>query len=136
MLRELRADLRERVERLAVERAGLPRDAGVFVKERERRWKRLGLGRVEGGVRGWLGFVNPRRRRKKGAFTLLASLEPDALVAHCSPTRRRRRSKGGTEVLTSRSGESKLTSLLLAFPSTRRLERRYVDRLLPPLDSR
>ncbi|GAA6038685.1 hypothetical protein JCM8097_002344 [Rhodosporidiobolus ruineniae] len=65
MLRDMRAGLHERVEKLAVERAGLPRDAGVFVRERERRWKRLGLGRIEGGVREWLGFFDPRRRRKK-----------------------------------------------------------------------
>ncbi|GAA5884001.1 hypothetical protein JCM6882_002097 [Rhodosporidiobolus microsporus] len=65
LLREMRAQLRERVEAVAVERAGLPRDAGVFVKERERRWKLLGLGRVEEGVAGWLGFFDVRRRRKK-----------------------------------------------------------------------
>ncbi|GAA5869339.1 hypothetical protein JCM8547_008648 [Rhodosporidiobolus lusitaniae] len=65
MLREMRSGLRERVERLAVERAGLPRDAGVFVRQRERRLKVLGLGRLEGGVREWLRFVDPRRRRKK-----------------------------------------------------------------------
>ncbi|GAA5836273.1 hypothetical protein JCM11251_001449 [Rhodosporidiobolus azoricus] len=65
LLREMRSQLRERVEKVAVERAGLPRDATVFVGERERRWKRLGLGRVEEGVVGWLGFFDVRRRRKK-----------------------------------------------------------------------
>ncbi|CDR48796.1 RHTO0S20e01552g1_1 [Rhodotorula toruloides] len=68
LLRSMRADLHSRVEQLAVERAGLPRDAGVFVRERERRWKRMGLGAVEGGLRKWLGFAaffDPRRRRKK-----------------------------------------------------------------------
>uniref|UniRef100_A0A0K3CPL7 BY PROTMAP: gi/472581825/gb/EMS19540.1/ acyltransferase [Rhodosporidium toruloides NP11] n=1 Tax=Rhodotorula toruloides TaxID=5286 RepID=A0A0K3CPL7_RHOTO len=68
LLRSMRADLHARVEQLAVTRAGLPRDAGVFVRERERRWKRMGLGAVEGGLRKWLGFAaffDPRRRRKK-----------------------------------------------------------------------
>ncbi|BGP28020.1 acyltransferase [Rhodotorula toruloides] len=68
LLRSMRADLHSRVDQLAVERAGLPRDAGVFVRERERRWKRMGLGAVEGGLRKWLGFAaffDPRRRRKK-----------------------------------------------------------------------
>ncbi|BGP20615.1 hypothetical protein JCM10213_007151 [Rhodosporidiobolus nylandii] len=68
LLRSMRDQLRERVEKLAVERAGLPRDAGVFVRERERRLKRLGLGRLEDGVAswlGWAGFFDPRRRRKK-----------------------------------------------------------------------
>lgn len=73
LLRTMRASLHARVERLAVERAGLPRDAGVFVRERERRWSRMGLGAVEGGLGRWLGFAaffDPRRRRKKGAFPL------------------------------------------------------------------
>ncbi|GAA5918945.1 hypothetical protein JCM5296_005790 [Sporobolomyces johnsonii] len=65
MLRSMRDGLRERVERVAVGRAGLPRDAGVFVNERERRWDRVGLGRIELGVGGWVGFFDPRRRRKK-----------------------------------------------------------------------
>ncbi|GAA5977167.1 hypothetical protein JCM11641_003864 [Rhodosporidiobolus odoratus] len=65
MLREMRDGLREGVERLAVERAGLPRESGGFVRERERRLRRLGLGRVEEGLRGWVGFFDPRRRRKK-----------------------------------------------------------------------
>ncbi|CEQ41102.1 SPOSA6832_02777, partial [Sporobolomyces salmonicolor] len=65
MLRSMRDGLRERVERVAVDRAGLPRDAGVFVRERERRWDRVGLGRIELGVGGWVGFFDPRRRRKK-----------------------------------------------------------------------
>lgn len=74
LLRSMRADLHSRVEQLAVERAGLPRDAGVFVRERERRWKRMGLGAVEGGLRKWLGFAaffDPRRRRKKGASDIV-----------------------------------------------------------------
>ncbi|GAA6020749.1 hypothetical protein JCM10207_002011 [Rhodosporidiobolus poonsookiae] len=65
MLQTMRESLRVRVERLAVERAGLPKDATVFVRERERRWKRLGLGRLEGGLAQWLGFFDVRRRRKK-----------------------------------------------------------------------
>ncbi|GAA5908504.1 uncharacterized protein JCM6883_005568 [Sporobolomyces salmoneus] len=65
MLRSMRDDLRERVETLAVERAGLPRDAGVFVRSREKRWRAVGLGRLEEGVKEWIGFFDPRRRRKK-----------------------------------------------------------------------
>ncbi|GJN94167.1 hypothetical protein Rhopal_007241-T1 [Rhodotorula paludigena] len=70
LLRSMRADLHARVERLSVERAGLPRDAGVFVQERERRWTRVGLGAVPGSS--WLrrfafdvGYFDVRRRRKK-----------------------------------------------------------------------
>lgn len=67
LLRSMREDLHARVERLAVERAGLPRDAGVFVQERERRWRKLGLGLGLADVLGErLGYFNPRRRRKKG----------------------------------------------------------------------
>ncbi|GAA6059126.1 hypothetical protein JCM10212_003873 [Sporobolomyces blumeae] len=65
LLRSMRDSLRERVERLAVERAGLPGDASVFVTSRERRWARVGLGRLEEGLTGWIGFFDPRRRRKK-----------------------------------------------------------------------
>ncbi|GAA6025795.1 hypothetical protein JCM11491_003228 [Sporobolomyces phaffii] len=65
LLRSMRDSLRERVETLAVDRAGLPRDAKVFVTSRERRWKARGLGRLEEGVAGWVGFFDPRRRRKK-----------------------------------------------------------------------
>lgn len=67
LLRSMREDLHARVEKLAVERAGLPRDAGVFVKERERRWRRLGLGLgLADAIGERLGYFNPRRRRKKG----------------------------------------------------------------------
>lgn len=71
LLREMRDDLRQRVERLAVERAGLPRDAGVFVSERERRWTRLGLSALPGSsfldrFAFDVGFFDVRRRRKKG----------------------------------------------------------------------
>ncbi|GAA5954102.1 hypothetical protein JCM8115_003311 [Rhodotorula mucilaginosa] len=66
LLRSMREDLHARVEKLAVERAGLPRDAGVFVKERERRWRRLGLGLgLADAIGERLGYFNPRRRRKK-----------------------------------------------------------------------
>lgn len=71
MLRSMRDGLRERVEKLAVERAGLPRDASVFVARSEGRWTRRGLGRVAEGLGGWLGFFDPRRRRKKGEFYFL-----------------------------------------------------------------
>lgn len=68
LLRSLREDLHVRVERLAVERAGLPREAGVFVQEREKRWRSLGLGLgVIDALGERLGYFNPRRRRKKGA---------------------------------------------------------------------
>lgn len=69
MLRSMRDELRERVERVAVERAGLPRDASVFVRSRERRWRAVGLGRLEEGVKAWIGFFDPRRRRKKGELS-------------------------------------------------------------------
>ena len=73
LLRSMREDLHARVEKLAVERAGLPRDAGVFVKERERRWRRLGLGLgLADAIGERLGYFNPRRRRKKGDFKDLA----------------------------------------------------------------
>ena len=73
LLRSMREDLHARVEKLAVERAGLPRDAGVFVKERERRWRRLGLGLgLADAIGERLGYFNPRRRRKKGEFKDLA----------------------------------------------------------------
>ncbi|GAA5876264.1 hypothetical protein JCM3774_002341 [Rhodotorula dairenensis] len=66
LLRSMREDLHLRVERLAVERAGLPRDAGVFVRERERKWRKLGLGLgLVDAVGERLGYFNPRRRRKK-----------------------------------------------------------------------
>ncbi|GAA5971209.1 hypothetical protein JCM3765_007358 [Sporobolomyces pararoseus] len=65
LLRSMRDDLRERVETLAVEKAGLPRDSKVFITSRERKWKARGLGRLEEGVKGWMGFFDPRRRRKK-----------------------------------------------------------------------
>ncbi|GAA5982852.1 hypothetical protein JCM10908_006810 [Rhodotorula pacifica] len=66
LLRSMREDLHARVERLAVMRAGLPKEAGVFVKERERRWRRLGLGLgLADAVGERLGYFNPRRRRKK-----------------------------------------------------------------------
>ncbi|GAA5937940.1 uncharacterized protein JCM15063_005419 [Sporobolomyces koalae] len=70
LLRQMRSELRERVERLAVDHAGLPRDATVFVNTREKKWRRkVGLGRFEtvegGGIVEWIGFFDPRRRRKK-----------------------------------------------------------------------
>ncbi|GAA5927385.1 hypothetical protein JCM3775_002532 [Rhodotorula graminis] len=70
LLREMRDDLRQRVERLAVERAGLPRDADVFVQERDRRWKRVGLAALPGSsfldrFAFDVGFFDVRRRRKK-----------------------------------------------------------------------
>jgi glycerol-3-phosphate O-acyltransferase/dihydroxyacetone phosphate acyltransferase len=59
-IRKLRQDLYERVKRVAVERAELPEDIDVFVKEaKERRLKE------RGGKVGRLGYFSLRRRRKK-----------------------------------------------------------------------
>lgn len=94
LLRSMRADLHARVERLAVERAGLPRDAGVFVRERERRWTRVGLGAVPGSS--WLrrfafdvGYFDVRRRRKKGASALGAVLPLARVLIFALPCLRR-----------------------------------------------
>ncbi|GAA6048770.1 hypothetical protein JCM3770_003957 [Rhodotorula araucariae] len=70
LLRSMRDGLRMRVERLAVERAGLPCDAEVFVRERERRWRRVGLPAIPGSSFASrfafdVGFFDVRRRRKK-----------------------------------------------------------------------
>ncbi|BGP43849.1 hypothetical protein JCM10449v2_007906 [Rhodotorula kratochvilovae] len=70
LLRSMRDSLRARVERLAVERAGLPRDAEVFIRERERRWRRVGLPAIPGSSFASrfafdVGFFDVRRRRKK-----------------------------------------------------------------------
>ncbi|GAA5854962.1 hypothetical protein JCM9279_003589 [Rhodotorula babjevae] len=70
LLREMRDDLRMRVERLAVERAGLPRDAEVFVQERDKRWNKVGLAALPGSsfldrFAFDVGFFDVRRRRKK-----------------------------------------------------------------------
>lgn len=68
LLRTMRTDLKGRVERLASERCGLPRDGERWLveeqrKERERkRWAT----RLAGGVRARAAFFDPRRRRKKG----------------------------------------------------------------------
>lgn len=59
-IRKLREDLQKRVTRVAVERAELPEDVEVFVREaKERRAKE------RGGKVGRLGFFSLRRRRKK-----------------------------------------------------------------------
>lgn len=59
-IRKQREDLKERVVRVAVERAELPADPDVFVKDaRERRVKE------RGGKVGRLGYFSLRRRRKK-----------------------------------------------------------------------
>jgi len=91
LLREMRDDLRQRVERLAVERAGLPRDAEVFVQERERRWKKVGLAALPGSsfldrFAFDVGFFDVRRRRKKGAsfVSLSSSLWSSPSLTSCA----------------------------------------------------
>lgn len=59
-IRKQREELRERVVKVAVERAELPEDPDVFVKlAKERRMK------DKGGKVGRLGYFSLRRRRKK-----------------------------------------------------------------------
>lgn len=59
-IRKMRQELYERVKRVAVERAELPEDIEVFVREaKERRAKE------RGGKVGRLGYFSLRRRRKK-----------------------------------------------------------------------
>lgn len=96
LLREMRDDLRQRVERLAVERAGLPRDAEVFVQERERRWKKVGLAALPGSsfldrFAFDVGFFDVRRRRKKGAsfVSLSSSLWSSPSLTSCASSVRR-----------------------------------------------
>lgn len=66
LLRAMRADLKTKVERLASERCGLPKDGERWLVEEERRERKRWAVRLAGGVRAQAAFFDPRRRRKKG----------------------------------------------------------------------
>lgn len=70
-IRNLRSELYERVKRVAVERAELPEDIEVFVKEAKERRKL----KERGGKVGRLGYFSLRRRRKKDYNEVRAPLE-------------------------------------------------------------
>lgn len=64
LLRDMRESLRVRVERLAVERCGLPADAEKWFLAEEKRARR----RWTPPKPGFLDFFSIKRRRKKGEF--------------------------------------------------------------------